>query len=352
MKRRTLLLVAELLRGKPLDRYQAAKIAGIGHAAAWVQLQDIQKHLSGVRIVTVPGSRATAMRFDLTEHLGETPRATLVAACLGMSMSSLFEGSKYGAAMREAFQRLVSSSKEAELFHDHDRKFAFVTRGGDVAVEENAEVLDEVIGALLEDRQLRLDVDHLNKPKARHTVRPRSLVVHQHQLYLLAEEKGKVRASRVSRVKRAKKLSGAAPYPNATAYDPKALFAEVMGIYLGHEEPAQDVRIRITGKWARYTQSHRWHPSQRVTTIDDDTIELALRVRPCPEVEAWVLSFGGSAQVLGPPGLRARIARQAAAMAANYLPREPSTGSTRSKPARGPGVAPGRRPGTSRRASG
>jgi predicted DNA-binding transcriptional regulator YafY len=342
--KRTLLLVAELLRGEPLDRYRAAKIANVEHAAAWAQLREIQKNLAGVRVVNVPGSRAKAMRFDLTAHLGETPRATIVAACLGMSMGSLFDRSKYGAAMREAFQRLVSSANDAELFHDHDRKFAFVPRGGDVAIEQNTDVLDEIIGALLEDKRVRIDVDHLNRPQQRHTVRPLSLVVHHHQLYLLGEEEGKVRANRVARIKRAKKLGGGTTYPKREDYDLKQVFGEVFGIYLGHHEPAETVRVRLRGRWAGYARNHRWHPSQKEVSSGPDEIEVTLKVRPCPEVEAWILGFGEWAEVLEPAALRRRVGEQAAKMAALYG--QGAVGSAAASSGarnRGPGLSTGRR---------
>lgn len=273
------------------------------------------------------------MRFDLTAHLGETPRATLVAACLGMSLGALFEGSKYGAAMHEAFERLVASAKDGQLFHDYDRKFAFVARGGDLAVQRNADVLEEIIEALLEDRRVRVDVDHVNAPRKRQTVQPLSLVVYNHQLYLLGRgvNDKEVRAIRVARIKGAKKLGGGTSYPKPDNYDLKKLFGETFGIYLAHEGTAETIRVRIKGKWARFAESHRWHPTQKEVARGPDSIELTLQVRPCPEVEAWVLGFGEWAEVLEPAALRKRVSDQVEKMAATYAAARGRT-KERSKP--------------------
>lgn len=333
--RTTLLLVSELLRGAALDRHRAGTIAAINPQGAWSQLRQIQKHLDGVVQVDLPGSRAKHMRFDLARHLGATPLGTLVAACLGMGMATLFEKSAYGPAMRAAFEKLLASAADAPLFRDHDRKFAFVPRGGEVALERHPEVLEEIIAGLLGNRRLRLVIDHVHEARATRTVEPLSLVVHHHQLYLLARERvagsrvRDIRALRVARIVSARRQKGTFRYPERSDYDPARLFNEVFGIYLRHPEEPARVRVRLTDRWAKYTRTHRWHPSQHVISddLERDEIVVELRVRPCPEVEAWILSLGRDAVVLEPDALRERVAAQIADMARKHrLPAKPLSG--------------------------
>jgi hypothetical protein len=50
-----------------------------------------------------------------------------------------------------------------------------------------------------------------------------------------------------------------------------------------------------------------------------------MRVRLCPELEAWILSFGEEAEVLGPEELRTRIATRATALSGIYSGGVPRT---------------------------
>jgi len=78
-----------------------------------------------------------------------------------------------------------------------------------------------------------------------------------------------------------------------------------------------DVELRLHKQWATYAQSHRWHDSQ-VVDVANDHVRVRMRVRVCPELEAWILGFGEQAEVLAPPTLRAQIATRATALRAIY----------------------------------
>ena len=62
--------------------------------------------------------------------------------------------------------------------------------------------------------------------------------------------------------------------------------------------------------WAFYAQHHRWHDSQRISKNTDGSFDLTLHVRPCPELEQWVLRFGENVEVLEPVHLREKIAKR------------------------------------------
>jgi predicted DNA-binding transcriptional regulator YafY len=50
-----------------------------------------------------------------------------------------------------------------------------------------------------------------------------------------------------------------------------------------------------------------------------------MRVRVCPEVIAWVLSFGAEAQVVSPPSLRQEVAKRVGELARAYRPGDASS---------------------------
>ena len=120
---------------------------------------------------------------------------------------------------------------------------------------------------------------------------------------------------RFARIHSVEVLDDSFAYPSRTEYDPEQVFRDSFGIFL--DMPVHDVELRLHKQWATYAQSHRWHDSQ-VVDVADDHVSVRMRVRVCPELEAWILGFGEQAEVLAPPELRAQIAGRAAALRGIY----------------------------------
>lgn len=85
-------------------------------------------------------------------------------------------------------------------------------------------------------------------------------------------------------------------------------------------EPAVPVRIRFDRSQAAYVAERSWHPSQVVMPLPGGGVELAMRVGAGQELQSWVLSFGGAAEVLEPAELREAVARELGAALARYGP--------------------------------
>jgi predicted DNA-binding transcriptional regulator YafY len=153
---------------------------------------------------------------------------------------------------------------------------------------------------------------------------PLSIVVHDHQLYVVARGVGRGSAGRAlhpyrfARLGSVEVLEETFTYPARAEYDPEALFESSFGIFV--DPPLAAVELRLHPRWRVYAQSHRWHDSQEVGS-DGDRVTVRLSVRVCPELEAWILGFGEEAEVVRPPALRRRMARRAAAMARAYASR-------------------------------
>jgi L-amino acid N-acyltransferase YncA/predicted DNA-binding transcriptional regulator YafY len=107
-------------------------------------------------------------------------------------------------------------------------------------------------------------------------------------------------------------------------------------------EPAVRVRIRFQGSAANYVEERNWHPSQSLARLPDGRLELAMQVGGTSELRAWILSFGGEAEVLEPSRLRAEVARDLAAALARYAP-PAAAASPRARGRRSPAAA-ARRP--------
>lgn len=151
-------------------------------------------------------------------------------------------------------------------------------------------------------------------------IEPLSVAVYEHQLYVLGRSQvDGIHPYRLSRIDDVVVQSSRFRYPERTEYDPEQMFASSFGIHLGRG-PLEDIRVRLAPNWQTYALTHRWHPAQRAETTSQGVV-VTIPARLSPEVTAWVLSFGGDAEVLGPVALRRDVARHAAQLARTYARR-------------------------------
>jgi predicted DNA-binding transcriptional regulator YafY len=214
------------------------------------------------------------------------------------------------------------------VFNDIDRKFWFLRRGGEAGLFDRAPLLDEAIEAVLHHKVVAIEYTRFDGSVERLQVEPLSIVVHDHQLYVIAQHEPdstggmasrrsaravNLHPYRFSRIVSIDVLDRAFRYPSRSEYDPERVFRESFGVFLGR--PVATVELRLHPRWSTYARTHRWHDSQ-VVRVRRGRVEIQLRVGLCPELEAWILGFGEQAEVIAPKTLRDRIgARQAGAKA-------------------------------------
>lgn len=316
---RTLILVADLLAGKEVDRESAVRRTKLKPAAVDRQLRAIQKYVPGV--VKVPSKRRLTLRFDKSK-LEEAPSFPIaVAACLAASLSKLFEGSSYENGIAAAFAYVVQHTRHRKVFRDIERKFFFVRQGGEVSLPSNASVLDDLIEGILKQKQCR--ISYLPFDDADETTEmldPLSVAIYDHQLYIIGRSATRVRCYRFSRIRDVEVMPIAFEYPSRTEFDPDQLFGSSFGVFIGTDFDVEDIRIKLAPRWKNYALTHRWHRSQKVDVTKEDVI-ISLHARVCPELQQWVLSFGEEAEVLEPSRLRSDIAARIVKMASVYAKR-------------------------------
>ena len=77
------------------------------------------------------------------------------------------------------------------------------------------------------------------------------------------------------------------------------------GVHAGEGE--FDVVIRFNARAADYIREKKWHPSQTLRELKGGGAELKMKLSSLAEVQRWVLSWGGDAQVLKPKELAESI---------------------------------------------
>lgn len=308
-------IVGALLRGEPLDAARAAALIGVQEPAALEQLRAIENELPGIRVMRE--GRRNVWRYHAEPETWQTP--AVVAACLGSSLAPLFRRSAHGQAFAEIRSRLVSNTRTRQRFGDVERKFWFHAQGGEQGVDASPALFDKLVDALLDSVTITMSYEHFDGRLETLAVAPLSLVLYQHQLYLLAQPaQRKVHPFRVARIL---DLTPGKPfrYPSSTKFNPEDLFRGSLGIWINAEGPIETVVVRLAKHWATYSRTHRWHPTQSIRLVRG-AVEVSFRCRNCRELAQWVLAFGRDAKVIKPAGLRTAIQEEIASMATVYGP--------------------------------
>src|SRR5258707_333995 len=71
------------------------------------------------------------------------------------------------------------------------------------------------------------------------------------------------------------------------------------------------VAIRFNNLVGHYIREKRWHDSQELVELKNGGVELRMKLSSLPEVERWVLSWGGNAVVKKPAELKEMVRRSA-----------------------------------------
>jgi predicted DNA-binding transcriptional regulator YafY len=75
-----------------------------------------------------------------------------------------------------------------------------------------------------------------------------------------------------------------------------------------------EVVIRFNAHAADYIREKKWHETQQLRELKGGGVELKLRLSSLPEVERWILSWGGDATVIKPRELAEAVRKSAEAI--------------------------------------
>ena len=168
--------------------------------------------------------------------------------------------------------------------------------------------------------KMSVEVDYVSPYKTRevrtHILAPWGVFFRSHAWYLLAgrdpsvqkdkdSEKQKKDAPMVFRLSRMRevRLCPDVPFINPPeAYSQERFTASAWYVSVGELE--HDIRLRIVEPMATIVSETVWHPTQKATRLDKDTLELTARVPDLKEVARWVLSSAPYIAVEEPAELR------------------------------------------------
>jgi predicted DNA-binding transcriptional regulator YafY len=307
------MIIGDLLRGERHSRSTIAKRANKSPAQASRWMKLLEQHLPDIDKSSEGRTKWLKLR-----GVGAVPsRAATLGVCIAASLATLFEGTQNERNLRDARDQMLKA--RGDVFADLDRKFVFAPRGGEYALPEKSGDLDEVIEALLKVHKLEFSYRHNDGLTEKPIVRPLSLLVFEHQFYVLCQrDDDSLYCFRFARMSEVNETDEAFEYPSKNSYDPRRVLQAGFGVHISGTGPILDILVRLREPWATFALTHRWHPSQDTTRRPDGATDVRLRVRHCRELETWVLGFGEHVTIVEPTSLREAITARVVRMVSAY----------------------------------
>ena len=180
----------------------------------------------------------------------------------------------------------------------------------------NPDVLDTIRAATYEKQVVKATYSSVNgQDKRERRLGPHFIYLAKGSIYLVAEdlEDGVVKIWSLPRMSDASMVDE--PYEKP-AIDPEEYFKSAFGIFAGGI--AQKVKLEFSPKIAPFIKERGWHPTQKIVSRADGSIQFEMEVSITHEVVQWVLGFGPEAKVLEPMELRKQLLDRARSLELMY----------------------------------
>jgi len=211
-----------------------------------------------------------------------------------------------------SLSRVASDTSSLALSFHH------ATRGAK-SYGDHDELLDDVFLAVVRRHPLKLQYRRPARRPFTCRFLPYTLVLYDDGLYLhgdafFGDDRPRRRLLALERIAEVE-IDRKDRFSHPAGYDPAAEFKGRLGVWGGRAEP---VKLRFAPEVAHLVLERSW-PGDAVTERGDDgSVVLRMNVARTPELLSFVMSFGATAEVLGPADLRAEVAAAAARMVATY----------------------------------
>ncbi|MBI4623349.1 MAG: WYL domain-containing transcriptional regulator [Verrucomicrobia bacterium] len=248
-----------------------------------------------------------------TVHVTE---GELLALLVAQRALQQYRGTPFHRQLEIAFEKLAGGLRDRISFSPADELRAVSFKNIGLGKTDLA-VFNALSGAVLRQLEVAFDYRKPGDPgKSRRRVRPYHLANRENSWYLIGfdlERQG-LRTFAVPRM--ADVAVTKEHFKRPADFSPEKFFASALGVLGGTGD--HRVVIRFAATVAERVREREWHESQEMRELPGGALELRLRLGALLEVEQWVLGWGATAEVIGPPELRASIRKTAAALAGIY----------------------------------
>jgi predicted DNA-binding transcriptional regulator YafY len=245
--------------------------------------------------------------FNVTE--GE-----LFAVLVAEKALHQYRGTNLEKPLLSAFRKMAAGLPETISLHmaDWEQTISFRSSAEPIS---NLEIFDQLARAAAEGRQLELQYRKPGGAAAeKRAVDPYHLANVNGDWFLFAY----CHLRRDVRTFVPARIQGAAPtgkrFQRPKDFSIESALRDSFGVHSGKSD--YNVVIRFNEMVADYIREKKWHASQHLKNLPNGGVELKLRLSSLIEVQRWILSWAGNAEVVEPAELREAV-RAAGARIAN-----------------------------------
>ncbi len=287
--------------------------------------RDVQAlQAAGLDIASQENQRGTVWRLGPRSRTVAHIQATsteLISLSLSRELLYPLAGTPFWSGIESFWNKLREELPEPVWKHYEAYRQVLYVRGTPAkSYERQHTILATLHRAILERRLAAIDYQPPGKELQHRTIEPYAVVFYQSSLYIIAAahevpvEQDRVRHLKLDRFVKA--TAQDAYFQRPADFDLEQHLGQGMGIFSGGK--AQDYRIRITARGARWVVEDPWHPDQRIERHTGGSILLGVKAHHDLEIIPRVLALGSEAEVLGPASCRKAIAVIVRSLAATY----------------------------------
>ena len=248
----------------------------------------------------------------------EFSEGELIALFMTEKLVSCLEGTPYAAGLVSAAGKLRLLLTDGGKIGP-ERDFDFISIAGDPLRGNELEV-GRVFAGLETARRYgrRVEITHFSVQHNRLTRRlldPYHLYLWRGTWYVIGfcHLRGEVRIFALDRIGETRETGESFRVPEDFRIED--YLKSSWGIERG--EPVR-VKIRFDPRQAGWIREREWHPSQRLTEVEDGGLLFEVEVMGLREIKQWVMGFGALAEVLEPAELREEIGEEVRRMGIKY----------------------------------
>jgi len=245
-----------------------------------------------------------------------TTDGEVLALFVAQKALAQYKGTPFEKPLAVAFEKLSSVLADGITVDLNELAEALSFRHTGEAITD-LEIFSKVTEGLRERRVLRFSYRKLNARRNEdREVEPYHLASIDGQWYLFANDLARkdIRTFVVGRIQAVPQVGRKFKRPENFSLSERLLGS--FGVFKGNGH--HRVRIAFDAFSAQLVRERSWHPSQTIKEGDNGTLELSLELDSLEEIERWVLSWGGHAQVVGPRELKERVRTALSAMQKSY----------------------------------
>jgi predicted DNA-binding transcriptional regulator YafY len=216
-----------------------------------------------------------------------------------------YRGTSFEKPLLSAFKKMSQSLPNSISLNLNDwtESVSFRTSAEPILDLEN---FDKLARAAARCEQLKIAYRKPGQKKAEdRVIDPYHLANVNGEWYLFAYDhlRQDVRTFSPMRVLRIEKTG--TTFPRNDAFSVQEQLRNSFGIHAGTKKVK--VVLRFDEQVADYIREKKWHASQKLRELKNGAVELEMTLSSLVEVERWILSWGGRAQVLQPEELAANV---------------------------------------------